>query len=369
MRFALALGGVLLLAACVDRSYTPTTPEALSIGSNKTVFAATTRLPESNGTFGHKRSETLNFLELTVSIPPTHTPGSLNFGYSDPDPNRQFTMAERKRFSTERAFKNRLRMDMLSRKQAQREVTVFVHGFNATQAETAFRAAQVSNDIGLPGSMLVYSWPSKGKALAYAYDGDSALFARDGLESLLRSIASTGVERIILSGHSMGSLVVMETLRQMDFKTPGWPGRNLGGVVLISPDLDLDVFRTQMTNLSEVPEPFLVFVSGKDKALNLSSRLRGRSDSERLGNLSSINQVKDLPVNIVDTTALTSTADTSHFVAASSPVVLAMIRGAREINDTFGSDNTPLERAFSGQSVRSGHASSVILLPADESPR
>lgn len=369
MRLTLILGILALLAACTDRSYTPTTPDALTIGSNKAVFAATSRSSDGNGAYGYGRSETLSFLELTVSVPPTHTPGTLRFGYANPNPQQQFTMAGRKIFASERDFQAGLHTDMQTHGRGQKEITIFVHGFNATQAESAFRAAQLSTDIDLPGSMLLYSWPSKGKPLAYAYDGDSALFARDGLEDLLRSVKSAGFDHIALVAHSMGSLVVMETLRQMDIQDPGWADRNIAGVILMSPDLDLDVFRSQMALLSSIPDPFVVFVSGKDKALNLSSRLRGRSDSDRLGNLSSIDQVRELPIQVIDTTALTNTAETSHFVAASSPAVLAMVKGARALSDTFGPEYAGIESAFFGQSIRNGEASAVVLFSADESPR
>ena len=51
-----------------------------------------------------------------------------------------------------------------------------------------FGAAQLSHDIGIPGSILIYSWPSRAtKGTGYAYDLDSMLFARDGLEQTIRS--------------------------------------------------------------------------------------------------------------------------------------------------------------------------------------
>ena len=71
------------LSACTDRSYTPTLPEALAIGTPYTVFAATTRAKNPDGSFGHERSDTLQRLELTVSIPPSHTPGTLTYGYAN----------------------------------------------------------------------------------------------------------------------------------------------------------------------------------------------------------------------------------------------------------------------------------------------
>jgi len=165
MRLVGILFGVWLVTGCADRSYTPLVPEALEIGSPFTVFAATTRAKDPDGSYGYHRSETLQRLELTVSIPPSHTPGELKYAYANPNPKKQFTMAARVELGTAAAFRARLDQAMDSQSGLEREVTVFVHGYNATQAETAFRAAQLATDINIPGPLVIYSWPSRGKSL------------------------------------------------------------------------------------------------------------------------------------------------------------------------------------------------------------
>lgn len=366
--FVFLLAGMLTLTACADRSYTPTTPEALHVGTGFTLFAATTRAQEPDGSYGYERSEQLGLLEMTVSIPPSHTPGELEFAYARPDPSTQFTMAARQELPSKQAFRTRLNQILAQKPRNQREVTVFIHGYNATQAETAFRAAQFANDIKLPGTMVVYSWPSRGKALGYAYDNDSMLFARDGLEQLLLELKSTQASRILLVAHSMGSLLVMETLRQIDLRQPGWSGSNIGGVMLISPDLDIEVFRSQMNSLTKVPQPFVVFVSERDKILNLSARLRGTSDRQRLGNIRSIDKVADLPIDIIDTTAFARGAGSSHFVAATSPAFLAMLDDAQVLNETFGTERLQFESLLPDEITRRQGAREITLLPAEEGP-
>ncbi len=131
----LALGLVVLaLTACTDRSFTPTTPEALLVGTPQTIFAATTRNPGPDGTFGPERSDKYSLLELTVSIPPNHQPGELEFAYKNPNPQTQFTMAQRRVFDTPEAFQARLFEETRNLPASQRDVTIFVHGFNSTQA-------------------------------------------------------------------------------------------------------------------------------------------------------------------------------------------------------------------------------------------
>lgn len=351
------------ISACADRSFTPTVPEALAVGTAFTVFAATSREPEPNGNFGFERSERLRLLELTVSIPPTHTPGTIKFAYANPNPRKEFTMAGVKEFDSPKSFRSRMSEKLRNSFDRDNEAIIFVHGYNATQAETAFRAAQLANDLELKGNLVVYSWPSRGSPLAYAYDNDSVLFARTGLETLMREVKKTGASRIVLVAHSMGSVLAMETLRQMDLREPGWPARNLGGVVLISPDLDVDVFRSQMKDLSVIPDPFVVFVSKADRILDLSARLRGTHKSERLGNIRNIEKVADLPINIVDTTAFSKGAGSAHFIPATSPALISIFQGARSVAETFGSEDLSIERMIVGSNVYADRASETVLKP------
>ncbi|PCH69976.1 MAG: hypothetical protein COC12_08870 [Rhodobacteraceae bacterium] len=367
-KFGLLLG-IMFLSACADRSYTPVMPEALNVGTPVTIFAGTTRAQNPDGSFGFDRSEKLRLLELTVSIPPSHQPGDLNYAYANPKPEMEFTLAGQVELANP-AFQSRVRQEMAKKSGRETEVTVYIHGYNATQAETAFRAAQLANDVKLPGAQVIYSWPSKGKSLGYAYDFDSALFARDGLEELLFLLKATGVRRIILVAHSMGGLVMMETLRQIERSRPGWVGANIGGVVMISPDLDIELFRTQMKSLSHIPQPFVVFVSRQDSILNLSSRLRGRGEGQRLGNIENNDQIADLPVNVIDTTAFAKDAASTHFIVGSSPALIAMFGDVQALQDTFDLDPAAALGSLTAAHQTGNNLSTrqVLVLPTD-SPR
>ena len=330
LRYLILLFVSLSLGACVDRTVTEIVPAAAAVGSPETVFASTTRARETDGSYGFRRGETLQFLETTVSIPPTHTPGTLKFSYANPNPRKEFVLTEVTELDGPQGLREHLR--------GQDDVTIFVHGYNSTQTETIFRAAQLSHDIGLPGSIMVYSWPSRATGVGYAYDLDSMLFARDGLEQTIRELKSMGVKRVVLVAHSMGSALSMEMMRQAELQEPGWARRNLEGIILISPDLDVDLFRSQMKRIKSPPEPFIVMVSQKDKILNISARLRGTDEGERLGNISSIDALEEFPINVIDTTAFSGDAQSSHFVAATSPALLAILSSVRRVSNTFGPD-------------------------------
>ncbi|MEX0348316.1 MAG: alpha/beta hydrolase [Paracoccaceae bacterium] len=351
----------LALTACVDRSVNPVVPSALDVGKPHTVFVASSRAKEPDGTYGFRRSAELSLLELTVSIPPAHQPGELNFSYANPDPENQFALAGQREFASQKDFNARLTQQMRSLDASNREVVIFVHGYNTTQVETAFRAAQMAHDVELPGQIMMYSWPSRGRAYGYAYDLDSMLFARDGLESFVNQVKAAGAKRIILVAHSMGSALTMEMLRQAELKNPGWANRTFEGVILISPDLDIDLFREQIDEIKNVPQPFAILVSEKDKALGFSARLRGTADSERLGNISSIQKIADLPIEVIDTTEFSEDAASSHFVAATSPSLLAMFKSARPLSQALEPESLGVEALIPAGVRNQSGATSVKL--------
>ncbi|MDE4134746.1 alpha/beta fold hydrolase [Phaeobacter sp. QD34_3] len=356
-------------AACTPRPYSPTMPEALEVGTPKTVFAATIRDPRPEGGFGVGRTDGYHLLELTVSIPPERKPGQLIFGGEAPDPNREFTMAARREFDSPAAFSARIDHELQQFAPDERDITLFVHGFNSTQSETAFRAAQLTHDIGVPGVTVVYSWPSLASPLGYAYDADSVMFARDGLERLLKDLSRTKARRVVLVAHSMGSMLAMEVLRQIEIETPGWAHRNLEGVILMSPDLDLDVFKSQMSRIDPVPQPFLVFVSRKDKILTLSQRLRGTHSRSRLGNLASVEELNTLPISIIDTTAYADTADSGHLVAGTSPALLTILSAARATTQAFERGGLVFNTILPPPVVEEKRVKDLSLVRLVDSPR
>jgi esterase/lipase superfamily enzyme len=335
------------LVGCSDRTAAPIRPDALTVGLNTDVFIGTTRAINAVGEYGIGRSTKLSLLQATVSIPPERDIGSVSDGQDKPKPERDFTLAALTTFKTTPHFAASLSRDIASAKGNGREVTVFVHGFNNSFTDSAFRLAQLGHDLDLPGSFISYSWPSRANPLGYEYDRDSALFARDGLAELLHAITDNTRSEIILVAHSMGGALVMETLRQLEIEKPGWAGRNIRGVILMSPDINVDVFRSQIKRFKVVPDPFLVIVSRKDAVLRLSSRLRGQKT--QLGNINNVDSVSDLPITLLDVTAFTDRKSGNHFVAGGSPALIQLLRRSADLDREFLRGRSGLTIVLPGQ--------------------
>ncbi|MDQ2065190.1 alpha/beta fold hydrolase [Xinfangfangia sp. CPCC 101601] len=331
---------------------------ASEVAVREVVFVGTTRR-EEDGVYGFGRDERASFLRYDISVPKERKTGEVTWpkNAKRADPTTDFLTLADQRFADGAEFRRELRSAMQLRKQ--RDVVVYVHGFNNTMAESVYRVAQMHYDLKVPGVAVHYAWPSRGSALGYVYDRDSALFARDGLEQLLHEVAEAGAQRVVLIGHSMGSSVLMETLRQAAIRGDKRLMRSIGGVILISPDLDVDLFRLQAHAIGTLPEPFLIFGSRRDTILGLSSRISGAP--ERLGNLTDISVVGDLKVTYLDTAAYNQGA--GHFNVGTSPALIQLLGGIQNIDAAFRAEAAGRVGLLPGAVLTVQSATSIILAP------
>ena len=337
-------------------------PSAQQTGSVQNILVASTReSAEGSAVLSGGRSRTLHFFDFAVSVPPERLSGTVTFPrHVPPDPVTDFVTVAASRLSGQDAFIASVNAKATSLPARDREAVVFVHGYNTNFAEGLYRQAQISYDFGTRGISVNYTWPSAGDFRAYAYDRESALFARDGLEQTLTSLARTNVSRIIVVGHSMGAQVLMETLRQMAIR--GAPGffHKLTAVVLLAPDLDIDVFPTQAMPVADLGIPMYVFVSSRDRALRLSSFLRG--NTARLGSISDASGLGDLPISVIDISQVEANNDRmQHFKAGSSPTVIALFAGMGTAGLQMFSEDENRPGVLQSGIVAIGDLTSVVL--------
>lgn len=333
----ISLFALLILAACAVREEVDFVQGPARGAIWRPVLVGTTRAPDAElGVPGHTRASEVSFGRYVVSIPPDREPGAIprQRNRQTPDPARHFMLAESRVLRAD-AFEAAMRAELAEQPPAEREAVIFIHGFNTTFIEGVYRTAQLDHDLRLPGVIAHYSWPSLGAPLAYAHDRDSALFARDGLIEMVHRVRAAGPNRIILIAHSMGTHVLMETLRQMALSNDPAMA-SIGGVILIAPDLDVELFRQQVRGIGMLPQPFLIVVSQRDRVLNLSARLTGQPT--RLGNIASPAPIADLPVTVIDVSAYGDGA--GHFTVGSSPALVGLLGNLGAVNLALNSENS-----------------------------
>lgn len=359
MRRLIALTLTLALAACTPRGSMVVVPPDTVQGTLSTVYVGTTRTFEATGVFGSERSEDLRFARYDVAIPPDREIGEIRYGKPrNPNVSTDFVTTNPVLYSSDRTFRTDLSRSLAENG---RDAVIFVHGFNNTFTEGLYRIAQLHHDLEVPGVAVHYSWPSAAEPLGYVYDRDSIMFARAGLEQLIRETIRAGARRVVIVAHSMGSFLTMEALRDIAM-ADGRLMPQITGVVLMSPDIDVQVFRMQARDIGPLPDPFIIFGSDRDRVLRLSALITGQRG--RLGSMESMDDVADLDVTYVDVAAFSS--GDGHFVAGTSPALIRLLGRIAEVDEAFGGDAAGRSGLLPGVILTVRSATRVILRPVAE---
>ena len=316
---SLAAGLVCLarLAGCASR------PEAGALlqsdatapgATEHRILVVTTRQRDARpGTlFDGERAERLDYARVTVSVPPTHQNGRIEWPDKAPgDPAREFVTRQAGYLAGQTEFMAQLKAELARRPAGKRDVVLFVHGYNTMFAEGLYRFAELTHDARGQAVPVLFTWASRGGITDYVYDLNSATAARDGLEQTLRDLAASGADHVNIVAHSMGNWVTVETLRQIRISGRDPVEAKLGLVALAAPDIDIDVFKSQMRRYGKPKRPFIMLISRDDRALALSTRIAGGKD--RAGLYDNDRELADLGIIVVNLSAVQGADETNHW--------------------------------------------------------
>lgn len=312
------------------------------IAGNHSIFVATTRQASADAkVFTNSRSPKLNFARVSVTVPKSHKKGQIERkkpGKPD-DPLKFFTATDVVAYEAQPGFSDALSADIAARGG---RAMIFIHGYNTSFDSAVYRATQIAHDSGYPGTPVLFSWASGGSTKDYVYDRESASVARDQLEVTLRVLAQSGARRIDIVAHSMGTWVTMEALRQLALTGNRNLGGKLGDVVLASPDIDVDVFRSQMRRYGKPDRPFFLMTSTDDRALKLSGLIAG--NKQRVGDYSNAADLADLGVIVVDVSNEKSADRLNHTKFADNPALVTLLGQRLRGDDGYASDREVTDR-------------------------
>jgi esterase/lipase superfamily enzyme len=184
-----------------------------------------------------------------------------------------------------------------------KEVVLYVHGVHNSFSDAALTMGELCHFLGREFVCAVFTWPAGGRrGILFGYQGDyeSSAFAVEHLRKSIRTIADTpGLERIHVLAHSRGTDVLATALSELSYEAymqqSTLPRRfKLGNVVMLAPDLDVDVTPAKIFAILSDPDvphgaapnaravipPFrdfhlTIYVSPDDKALATSGWLFG----------------------------------------------------------------------------------------------
>ena len=153
----------------------------------------------------------------------------------------------------------------------QKDVLVFVHGFNVSFHEAVAGTAEVALKMPFNGAIVSYCWPSQGGVLNYNVDEPiNQASVAPFTEFLMDLREGVPDARIHILVHSMGNRIVMNSLSQLH--NAGAP-KLFGHVVLCAPDVGIDDFRKWAPGVVQVSDQVTLYANASDSALIASKGL------------------------------------------------------------------------------------------------
>jgi esterase/lipase superfamily enzyme len=134
-----------------------------------------------------------------------------------------------------------------------------------------YRMAQITWDLQFRGTAVLFSWPSRGEPLAYAYDQNSAFGARDHFIELIRLLKrDANIKRIHVIAHCMGNMLVLDALANHACTSDPV---QISELVMAAPDVDQHYYVGVMNNVQSVVSSLTLYASSADKAMVVSRHL------------------------------------------------------------------------------------------------
>jgi esterase/lipase superfamily enzyme len=208
-----------------------------------------------------------------------------------------------------------------------------------------------------------FAWPSSAAWDGYPYDKESAVFATDGLSRTLDLVARSGVDRVVVACHSMGCFLVLETMRIKALRGDEAFLDRLHAVVMMAPDIDVDIFRARMHEIGYRGIPLYIFSSSDDRALRASAHLHGRK--ARIGMITNPAALADLSVTVIDVTGVKSNDAHGHSTVQTSPLMSALFKGLEDFGAQTISDAVADPSVVEASVDAVGQATTIALRPLE----
>jgi len=267
LRGLASAGSALALGGCAGLGATGARYDASSLSVDPTLLITTTRKPVKGGRtkpwFGPERATTMTVARAKLVAPDESRLSLASVGLAD------WRLDQVEPVQADIG-------DLLAQGGGGGDVLIYVHGFKQTFETAALDAAHLSDGIKFRGRTMVFSWPSKAGLFDYAYDRDSAMYSRDDFERVLSSLVSaSGSGRVHIVAHSMGTMLTLESLRQLYARYGDTVTSKIGAVVFAAPDIDMDVFTSTIHRIGPLAGKITVIAATNDRALALSGQLAG----------------------------------------------------------------------------------------------
>ncbi|TWU40323.1 hypothetical protein Q31b_36710 [Novipirellula aureliae] len=202
------------------------------------------------------------------------------------------------------------RMSSMIAKSPERDLLVFIHGYNVDFESAVLRTAQIAVDLPFEGVPVCYSWPSQASLMGYTIDENNSEWTIYHLKQFLLELAEeSGADSINVVAHSMGNRAMTAAIEQIRYELDPRDRDSVpmfDRIVLAAPDVDADRFRRDLAPaLLEVSNQVTLYASSDDQALIASKTVHGYPRAGESGaNIVVVPGVETIDVSGIDLSLL-----------------------------------------------------------------
>jgi esterase/lipase superfamily enzyme len=153
-------------------------------------------------------------------------------------------------------------------------VVLFVHGYNYGFGRTCRMAAEMQRSLQGKATVVVFSWPSNGRASDYVRDQADIEWSVPVLADFIGQLGDrVGRDNVKVVAHSLGSRGVIFALQRLGSGRTERP--LISHLVLLAPDFDSQTFVDLLPGLAPLAGGITLYASGNDAPLKVSRQLSG----------------------------------------------------------------------------------------------
>ncbi|WP_143138949.1 alpha/beta hydrolase [Lentzea waywayandensis] len=186
-----------------------------------------------------------------------------------------------------------------------RQLLFYLHGYNAGFDEAAVRTAQLFADLRVDGAAAFFSWPSCGETEHYLHDRDRIEESEAEIAQFLQGLAtSLDGATVHIIAHSMGNRGLLRALHRITGMAAGDSGVRFGQIILAAPDISTKLFKELAVVYPSISRRTTMYVSAKDKALDMSGWLAGASRAGLTPPVTVVPEIDTIEVTDIDLSVL-----------------------------------------------------------------
>lgn len=156
----------------------------------------------------------------------------------------------------------------------ERDLLLFVHGYNVGFEDAARRTAQMAYDLEFKGRAALFSWPSQASVAKYTVDETNVEWSIPHFQQFLTlMLAEVGARHVHVVAHSMGNRALVRALHNFDTSKLPAGSAKLREVIFAAPDIDAETFVDLAAVFSGRAGRFTLYASDNDGALAVSKTI------------------------------------------------------------------------------------------------